>query len=254
MNKPLTPSTYIRNLNVGILRKLSDFIDPQEGWKKLAVAIKKPSGDDRYNQFHIRRFEALLQTGKSPTCELLFDWGTTNCTVGDLVDLLVQIELFAPATLLLPDAVPQTVKSLPPREAATVAQTHGPCQEKDRTSVMPMPKLEHSCEPPDSSSPDNRSVESSDTRFHSFSFHELKSITNNFDEQPASAGGNRMGEGGFGVVYKGCVNNTIVAVKKLGALPIRLPEPSMQTMARHCFYVFYCTGIETQPCMCWAST
>jgi hypothetical protein len=62
------------------------------------------------------------------------------------------------------DAVPQTVKSLPPREAATVAQTHGPCQEKDRTSVMPMPKLEHSCEPPDSSSPDNRSVESSDTR------------------------------------------------------------------------------------------
>lgn len=218
MNKPLTPSTYIRNLNVGILRKLSDFIDPQEGWKKLAVAIKKPSGDDRYNQFHIRRFEALLQTGKSPTCELLFDWGTTNCTVGDLVDLLVQIELFAPATLLLPDAVPQTVKSLPPREAATVAQTHGPCQEKDRTSVMPMPKLEHSCEPPDSSSPDNRSVESSDTRFHSFSFHELKSITNNFDEQPASAGGNRMGEGGFGVVYKGCVNNTIVAVKKLGAM------------------------------------
>ena len=49
-----------------------------------------------------RRFEALLQTGKSPTCELLFDWGTTNCTVGALVDLLVQIELFAPATLLLP--------------------------------------------------------------------------------------------------------------------------------------------------------
>lgn len=44
----------------------------------------------------------MLQTGKSPTCELLFDWGTTNCTVGELVDLLVQIELFAPATLLLP--------------------------------------------------------------------------------------------------------------------------------------------------------
>lgn len=54
MNKPLTPSTYVRSLNVGLIRKLSDFIDPQEGWKKLAVAIKKPSGDDRYNQFHIR--------------------------------------------------------------------------------------------------------------------------------------------------------------------------------------------------------
>lgn len=102
MNKPITASTYVRCLNVGLIRKLSDFIDPQEGWKKLAVAIKKPSGDDRYNQFHIRRFEALLQTGKSPTCELLFDWGTTNCTVGDLVDLLVQNEFFAPASLLLP--------------------------------------------------------------------------------------------------------------------------------------------------------
>lgn len=218
MNKPLTPSTYVRSLNVGILRKLSDFIDPQEGWKKLAVAIKKPSGDDRYNQFHIRRFEALLQTGKSPTCELLFDWGTTNCTVGDLVDLLVQVELFAPATLLLPDAVPQTVNSLPPREAATVAQTHRPCQEKDGTSITPAPKLEHCCEPPDSSGPDSKSVESSDTRFHGFSFYELKSITNDFDERPVSAGGNRMGEGGFGVVYKGCVNNRTVAVKKLGAM------------------------------------
>ena len=50
----------------------------------------------------LRRFEALLQTGKSPTCELLFDWGTTNCTVGDLVDILVQNEFFAPASLLLP--------------------------------------------------------------------------------------------------------------------------------------------------------
>lgn len=54
MNKPITASTYVRCLNVGLIRKLSDFIDPQEGWKKLAVAIKKPSGDDRYNQFHIR--------------------------------------------------------------------------------------------------------------------------------------------------------------------------------------------------------
>lgn len=220
MNKPLTPSTYVRSLNVGILRKLSDFIDPQEGWKKLAVAIKKPSGDDRYNQFHIRRFEALLQTGKSPTCELLFDWGTTNCTVGDLVDLLIQIELFAPATLLLPDAVPQAVHSLPPREAATVAQAHRPCQEKNRTTVTPAPaqKQEPSREPPDSSSPGHQSAEFSDTRFHSFSFYELKSITNDFDERPVSIGGNRMGEGGFGVVYKGCVNNTTVAVKKLGAM------------------------------------
>ncbi|EHB13841.1 Interleukin-1 receptor-associated kinase 4 [Heterocephalus glaber] len=190
MNKPITPSTYVRCLNVGLIRKLSDFIDPQEGWKKLAVAIKKPSGDDRYNQFHIRRFEALVQTGKSPTSELLFDWGTTNCTVGDLVDILIQNELFAPASLLLPGTTPPA-----------------PVQSLDQDHI-----------PRDSSSSENNSLEVSDTRFHCFSFYELKNVTNDFDERPISLGGNKMGEGGFGVVYKGCVNNTTVAVKKLAAM------------------------------------
>lgn len=54
--------------------------------------------------------------------------------------------------------------------------------------------------------------------FHSFSFYELKNVTNNFDERPISIGGNKMGEGGFGVVYKGYVNNRTVAVKKLAAV------------------------------------
>ncbi|XP_023594618.1 interleukin-1 receptor-associated kinase 4 isoform X2 [Trichechus manatus latirostris] len=183
MSKPITPSTYVRCLNVGLIRKLSDFIDPQEGWKKLAVAIKKPSGDDRYNQFHIRRFEALLQAGKSPTY-----------------------------------AVPKTVNTLPSQEAITVQQKQLPVYGKDRTSVTPVQNLELNYMPPDSSSAENESLEVSDTRFHSFSFFELKSVTNNFDERPLSAGGNKMGEGGFGVVYKGYVNNRTVAVKKLAAM------------------------------------
>ncbi|KAM8802643.1 interleukin-1 receptor-associated kinase 4 [Rhynchonycteris naso] len=216
MNKPITPSTYVRCLNVGLIRKLSDFIDPQEGWKKLAVAIKKPSGDDRYNQFHIRRFEALLQTGKSPTSELLFDWGTTNCTVGDLVDLLVQNEFFAPASLLLPDAVPQTVNTQLCKEAVTVEHKEMPLYDKDGMFVIPMSNPEQHYVPPDSSSPE--SLEVSDTRFHSFSFYELKNVTNNFDERPISLGGNKMGEGGFGVVYKGHVSNRTVAVKRLAAM------------------------------------
>ncbi|XP_021098804.1 interleukin-1 receptor-associated kinase 4 isoform X2 [Heterocephalus glaber] len=218
MNKPITPSTYVRCLNVGLIRKLSDFIDPQEGWKKLAVAIKKPSGDDRYNQFHIRRFEALVQTGKSPTSELLFDWGTTNCTVGDLVDILIQNELFAPASLLLPDAIPKPVNTVPSKEAVTVQQQHMPFYEKGTTPPAPVQSLDQDHIPRDSSSSENNSLEVSDTRFHCFSFYELKNVTNDFDERPISLGGNKMGEGGFGVVYKGCVNNTTVAVKKLAAM------------------------------------
>lgn len=50
----------------------------------------------------LRRFEAFVQMGKSPTCELLYDWGTTNCTVADLVDLLIRNQFLAPASLLLP--------------------------------------------------------------------------------------------------------------------------------------------------------
>lgn len=49
-----------------------------------------------------RRFEGLVAKGKSPTLELLHDWGTTNATVGDLVDILVTHRLSAPAAVLLP--------------------------------------------------------------------------------------------------------------------------------------------------------
>ncbi|KFO18644.1 Interleukin-1 receptor-associated kinase 4 [Fukomys damarensis] len=164
-----------------------------------------------------RRFEALVQTGKSPTSELLFDWGTTNCTVGDLVDILIQNELFAPASLLLPDAVPKPVNTLPSKEAVTVQQNHMPFYEKGSTPLTPVQNLDQSHITLDSS-PENKSLDVSDTRFHCFSFYELKSVTNDFDERPISLGGNKMGEGGFGVVYKGCVNNTTVAVKKLAAM------------------------------------
>ncbi|XP_026580371.1 interleukin-1 receptor-associated kinase 4-like, partial [Pseudonaja textilis] len=105
MTNSITPSTYVRSLGYGLMRQLADFIDPQEGWKKLAADITDSSGVKRYNQMQIRRFEALKQVGKSPTCELLYDWGTFNCTVSDLVDLLIRNQFLAPASLLIPETV-----------------------------------------------------------------------------------------------------------------------------------------------------
>lgn len=52
-----------------------------------------------------RRFEGLFTQGKSPTVELLADWGTTNSTVGELVDILKSQKLLAAASILLPGKI-----------------------------------------------------------------------------------------------------------------------------------------------------
>uniref|UniRef100_A0A8C6YET8 Interleukin-1 receptor-associated kinase 4 n=1 Tax=Naja naja TaxID=35670 RepID=A0A8C6YET8_NAJNA len=207
MTSSITPSTYVRSLGYGMMRQLADFIDPQEGWKKLAADITDSSGVKRYNQMQIRRFEALKQVGKSPTCELLYDWGTLNCTVSDLVDLLIRNQFLAPASLLIPETV--------------LLHTKGSLVEgkKILPELLPLETNEghltsNSCD----LSSDNNSSHLNDTGLKSFLFYELKSITNNFDDQTVSAGGNKIGEGGFGVVYKGCINGKTVAVKKLSAL------------------------------------
>ncbi|XP_074050970.1 interleukin-1 receptor-associated kinase 4 isoform X2 [Macrotis lagotis] len=168
---------------------------------------------------YVRRFEGLIQAGKSPTSELLFDWGTTNCTVGDLVDLLIRNEFLAPARLLLPESVPEIVHRLPQEEISPQEKLL-PLYEKDKTHGNPVFIHNHEqiSSSLDFSSSDVKSLEDSDTRFQNFSFYELKNITNNFDEHPMSAGGNKMGEGGFGVVYRGFINDRTVAVKKLSTM------------------------------------
>ena len=46
-----------------------------------------------------------------------------------------------------------------------------------------------------------------------FAYDDLKEATDNFNQNPISKGGNKLGEGGFGPVYKGELRCTQVAIK-----------------------------------------
>ncbi|XP_061533996.1 interleukin-1 receptor-associated kinase 4 isoform X3 [Phycodurus eques] len=102
MNDSVTRLTYIRKLRYSVLCQVADFLDAQDRWKDVIISIRKSDGELRYTQRHVKRFEGLVARGKSPTVELLHDWGIFNATVGELVDILKSRKLLAAASVLLP--------------------------------------------------------------------------------------------------------------------------------------------------------
>ena len=52
-----------------------------------------------------------------------------------------------------------------------------------------------------------------------FDYEELRVATNNFDRRPLNQGGCKLGEGGFGPVYRGRLKFTEVAIKILRNTP-----------------------------------
>ncbi|GAA6066644.1 interleukin-1 receptor-associated kinase 4, partial [Tachysurus ichikawai] len=226
MSSSVTKDTLVRKLSHATLRKISDFLDPQDAWKSVLVDIQKDTGEPRYTQLHLRRFERLVAQGKSPTVELLHDWGTTNCTVGELVEILIRHQLITPARVLLPDVAAEPVATHwraledPPTEYHQ-AQTQVCAVKLDNVTKL---TEDTSYTLPDSTTGPEESQEPNEEGFYAFTYRELTQITGNWDERPASLGGNRLGEGGFGIVFKGLHNIKPVAVKKLNLVDGLSPE------------------------------
>uniref|UniRef100_UPI00358EEAC5 interleukin-1 receptor-associated kinase 4-like isoform X2 n=1 Tax=Myxine glutinosa TaxID=7769 RepID=UPI00358EEAC5 len=233
---------FLRSLRPSELHGLAGLLDPDDNWRVLAAHIRNSGGELRYSMVHIRKFEDVRRSGRSPTVELLCDWGTTNITVGQLHQVLCESGFTSAAVTLLPgvplpDAAPsekadshsiwvvQCSDDLLKKENIDARQ---PCSSNTRAAAPTMV----CAEPCNDLLKKNEHLSSNFcNRTHSdtcgvteveaygdvqpVEFSTLLRITKNFNNDPVKEGGSWLGEGGFGVVYLGHLYDKLVAVKKL---------------------------------------
>ncbi|KAF4094722.1 hypothetical protein G5714_023800 [Onychostoma macrolepis] len=216
----VTRDTPVRKLRFSALRALSDLLDPQETWRSVAMDISKPSGEPRYSQQHIRRFEAVVLQGKSPTMEMLFDWGTTDCSVGDLVEILLRHQLLAAVSVLLPDhslrlaSAGSSAVSVSTLQYEAAVRPSEACIRPEIAKPVSRPVVME----PDSSTGPEENTWSGTEGFYTFTLCELTAMTSDWDDRPVKDGGCLLGSGGFGLVFRGFMGGTHIAVKKLNPL------------------------------------
>ncbi|KAH7931799.1 hypothetical protein HPB52_025280 [Rhipicephalus sanguineus] len=202
-DRKVSADTELRFLPDHARLRLTTVLDAGDGWRKVLHLITHPDDSDRmlFNADHARVLENYTRGSRSD--EILKTWSTTGRNrpkICDLVDLLKQAELHRAASIV---------------EVEVLQQAPG----DDEASLEDLLDEPTDLGPPPAPPSENYHDEVMDSVINEtprFSYDYLAQATGNFCNVPLSEGGSKVGEGAFGVVYKGTfLDGTAVAVKRM---------------------------------------
>ncbi|XP_072537512.1 interleukin-1 receptor-associated kinase 1 [Salminus brasiliensis] len=219
-------SEYIYDLPAAGMNEFTRVMDslPVSDWLRFASRVISDQTELRLLEQSSRRTETLMHK-----------WGCRNGTVGELVDLLQDLELLRPRDIILkwrriPSSVSLPTSSLPQTSPSRYSTPPSSLFTPSKDVSLPLPSWENRLLPkPGPPPPDlesahfcSQSTQSAKekreeleapltlcTSVMCWPFEEVQRGTDNFS---ASC---QIGEGGFGHVYRASMKNTDFAVKRL---------------------------------------
>lgn len=196
-SRDVSATTELRFLPDHARLRLTSVLDAGDGWRKILHLVTHPDHPARmlFNADHARVLENYTRGSRSD--EILKTWSTTGRhrpRISDLVHLLKKAELHRAASIVEGDVL----KKAPEDDDDAVAED----------LIID--------EPPPSLLSENCNIADPFLETQRFRYDYLERVTGNFCNVPLSEGGFKVGEGAFGVVYRGTLpNGTFVAVKRL---------------------------------------